>query len=381
MDYSKVRYGLLSTAEIARKNWKGIQLTGNSVVVAVASRDLERSRRFISQCQAEAPMEALPKALGSYEELLDSAEVEAVYIPLPTGLRKEWVLRAAEAGKHVVCEKPCACSVSDLQEMLDACRRHKVQFMDGVMFVHSARLQRLGQTLRDGESFGEIRRIDSAFSFRGSPEFFSGNIRANSTLEPFGCLGDLGWYCIRFALWAMDWQMPLQVRGTLLSQHRHLASAAAVPTEFSGELLFQSGVSAGFYCSFLTELQQWALVAGTRGYAHVPDFVLPFDAKQLSFEVRQSAFNIKGCDFRMETAPRLIAVPESSHGDVTAQETNCFRNFADQIRSGPLDDDWPEAALKTQAVMCACLDSARKDGQRTQPVLTPLRAPDSLGKT
>ena len=64
-----------------------------------------------------------------------------VYIPLPTGIRKEWVLRAARAGKHVVCEKPCAVSVRDLVEMLEACRRHRVQFMDGVMFMHSRRLE------------------------------------------------------------------------------------------------------------------------------------------------------------------------------------------------------------------------------------------------
>ncbi len=70
-------------------------------------------------------------------------EVDAVYMPLPTALRKQWVLRAAEAGKHVVCEKPCAASVADLQEMLTACRYNRVQFMDGVMFTHSRRMESL----------------------------------------------------------------------------------------------------------------------------------------------------------------------------------------------------------------------------------------------
>src|SRR5213594_742963 len=92
---SKIRWGILGAAEIARKNWKAIQLSGNSVVAAVASRDLERTRRFIALCQKEAPMEVPPQALGSYEELLASNHVDAVYIPLPTAVRKQWVLRAA----------------------------------------------------------------------------------------------------------------------------------------------------------------------------------------------------------------------------------------------------------------------------------------------
>ena len=102
----KLRFGILSTANIGRQNWKAIFNSGNAVVAAVASRDAGRSREFIRKLQAEFPFDAEPAALGSYEELLASPDVDAVYIPLPTGLRKEWVLRAAAAGKHVVCEKP-----------------------------------------------------------------------------------------------------------------------------------------------------------------------------------------------------------------------------------------------------------------------------------
>jgi predicted dehydrogenase len=102
---------------------------------------------------------------------LASDEIEAVYIPLPTGLRKEWVLRAAAAGKHVLSEKPCAVSVADLREMIEACRKHRVQFMDGVMFMHSRRLPRLREILEDGRSVGQVRRITSAFSFLGAGDF------------------------------------------------------------------------------------------------------------------------------------------------------------------------------------------------------------------
>src|SRR4051812_20028321 len=121
MKQNKLRWGILGAANIAQKNWKAIHNSGNSIVVAVASREVERSQNFISECFSHVPMDQPPKAMQGYQTLLDSPEVDAVYIPLPTGLRKEWVLRAAAAGKHVLCEKPCSVTVADLQEMLEVC--------------------------------------------------------------------------------------------------------------------------------------------------------------------------------------------------------------------------------------------------------------------
>ena len=100
------RWGILGAAEIARKNWQAIRNAPNCSLTAVASRDLDRCRRFIGECQRHAPFDPPPRACGSYEELLASDDVDAVYIPLPTGIRKPWAIRAAEAGKHVLVEKP-----------------------------------------------------------------------------------------------------------------------------------------------------------------------------------------------------------------------------------------------------------------------------------
>src|SRR5438874_748598 len=122
----KLRFGFLSTAGIGRKNWLAILNSGNAIVSAVASRDLARSRKFIKECQAVAPYEKVPAALGSYDELLASKDVDALYVPLPTGLRKELVIRAAEAGKHVLCEKPCAANLGELKEMIAACEKNGV---------------------------------------------------------------------------------------------------------------------------------------------------------------------------------------------------------------------------------------------------------------
>jgi predicted dehydrogenase len=348
----KLRFGYLSTANIGRKNWKAIFNSGNCVVAAVASRDLERSRKYIRDCQAEAPFETPPLALGSYEELLASKNVDAVYFPLPTTLRREWVVRAAEAGKHVLCEKPCAGSAADLAAMISACRKNKVQFMDGVMFMHSQRLARVRETLDDGVSVGQIKRIVSQFSFPGSEAFFRGNIRVNDALEPAGCLGDLGWYDIRFTLWALDWRLPREVSARTLAQ-----TDSSVPTDFSAELFFDGGISAGLYCSFINFRQQWVNVSGAKGYLQISDFVNPFYGGELGFEV----VNILQDGFNLLPNARRVTVAEHGHGHPTAQESNMFRNFANQVFSGSLNDDWPMWALKTQQVMDACLESARRN--------------------
>jgi predicted dehydrogenase len=363
MSEPKLRWGILGAANIAQKNWKAIWNSGNGRIVAVASRDLERSCRFVEECQRQAPFEPAPRALGSYADLLAAADVDAVYLPLPTGIRGQWVKRAAEAGKHVVCEKPCATGVAELQEMLDACRRNRVQFMDGVMFMHSRRLQQMRRVLDDGETIGAIRRITSAFSFRGAEEFFLSNIRTRSDLEPYGCLGDLGWYCIRFALWAMNWKLPERVSGRMLCEFKHPGSQISVPTEFSAELFFDSEVTSSFYCSFLTETEQWAIISGTRGQLQVPDFVLPFSGSKIAFETGNPVFEVRGCDFEMQPHTRPWEVKECSHSDPSAQESQMFSHFADQVHSGALEQFWPEMAMKTEQVMQACRDSSRLDGQ------------------
>ena len=353
-------WGILGTATIARKNWQSIRNAENSRLVAVASRTAARAQQFIAECQAHAPVTPAPAPCGTYAELLARDDIDAVYIPLPTGLRKDWVIRAAEAGKHILCEKPCGVTSADLRVMLDACRVHKVQFMDGVMFMHSKRLSLLRQTLDDKGTIGNIHRIVSQFSFKASADFLATNIRTQSELEPLGCLGDLGWYNIRLSLWAMNEQLPERVSGRILAQK--ISGGRAVPLEFSGELLFGGGASASFFCSFLSENQQWANVSGTEGSVHMPDFVLPFFGSESSFEVSKPVFHVRGCDFNMEGHTRRFAVHEYSNSMANSQETNMVRTIAEAVVARRLEPKWGEQALKTQQVVDAALRSAGQDG-------------------
>ena len=355
------RFGILGAATIARKNWQAIHNAGNATLTAVASRSRERAAQFIQECQMHAPFPTPPRACG-YSELLASDDVDAVYIPLPTGVRKTWVLRAAAAGKHVLCEKPCGGSAADLEEMIAACEQNNVQFMDGVMFMHSSRLPAMRRVLDDGASVGRIKRIASQFSFLGSEEFAQTNIRVSSELEPLGCLGDLGWYNLRLSLWAMNYQMPRQISGRVLSAARQ-GAGNEVPVEFSGELLFDGAASASFYCSFITENQQWAAISGDRGALHLSDFVLPFFGSEAAFTISRPQFEVRGCHFNMNERTQRTALPEYSNNAPNSQETNLFRNFAALVAGGKPDPFWPKVALQTQRLVDACLASSREGGK------------------
>ncbi len=320
---------------------------------------MARGEQFVRECQVQATFEPAPKVHGSYEASLATPEIDAVYIPLPTVVRKEWVIRAVRAGKHVFREKPCAANAADLREMLAVCRQYGVQFMDGVMFMHHPRLALVRAVLDDANRIGPLRRIASEFSFLGDNPNFPANIRVQSSLKPSGCLGDLCCYCLRISLFAMNWELPTAA-GRILA----VAADGVTPTLFSGELLFANGVSAGFHCSFAIAAQQWVSFMGTQGTLRMADYVHPRN----SYE---SAYDINATEHRIPAATGTVvpldagALPQLGHP--TAQDTLMIRNFAAYVQSGKLNEFWPEVALKTQLVLDACLASAR-DGGRLVPV-------------
>lgn len=356
------RWGILGTAGIARKNWKAIRLSEQSDLVAVASRDGSKAQGFIDECSAQVPFETQPMPVGSYEELLARDDIDAVYIPLPTALRFEWVKKAAEAGKHVLGEKPAASNATQVAEMLDACKANGVQYMDGIMFMHSARLPMLREILQDESQLGKLRRIASQFSFAGDEEFQTTNIRAHSELEPYGCLGDLGWYCSRMFMWILDGEMPTEVRARTLTTLQAQGSPGTVPGEIQVELTFGSGVSASFYNSFVTEHQQWVHVSGDKGYLRVDDFVLPYHGAALNAYVGKDRFEVDNCEFHMENHLTKHSVREYDSSLPGAQEVKLFDRFAGIVLSGQLESQWPEWTLKTQKVLDACLESTQNDG-------------------
>jgi len=348
----QVVWGFLGAAGIAEKNWASVQRSGNGILKMVGSRDVGKAQAFIDQCQASAPFEVTPKAVAGYEEILADPEINAVYIPLPTGLRKDWVIRAAEAGKHILCEKPCAPNLADLEEMIAACETHKVQFMDGVMFMHNPRLSKIIEVVKGGEELGRLRRIESCFSFFGEDDF-EDNIRINSKLEPLGALGDLGWYCVRMSLCCCEGDLPLRVRATLFEEK------GGVPVDLRGDLIFGGSRTASFHCSFNTALEQSCRISGTKGALTLNDFVLPCDNQKAAFTIERQEEVGEGSNFSTRSVNQEVNLP----GEFDSQKTLLFRNFNNLVLSGERDSYWPEISLQTQRVMDALMKSAHRDGE------------------
>ena len=173
--------------------------------------------------------------------MLANEEIDAIYLPLPTGLRAEWAIKAAQAGKHLLCEKPCGIDLAELDEILAACKEAGVQFMDGVMFMHSARLKDLRQTLDDGKSVGKLRRIATQFSFCALEEFLTGNIRMHSDLEPSGLHGRLG--LVQPALHSLDDELPGSAGGNRSPPQciRSVGQPQACPDRVFGRSPFRRG--------------------------------------------------------------------------------------------------------------------------------------------
>jgi predicted dehydrogenase len=157
---------------------------------------------------------------------------------------------------------------------------------------------------------------------------------------------------VRLSLWATGERLPRAVTGRTLAQLGRADSPVPVPTDFSGELFFDDGLTAEFRCSFLEDFRQTAVLTGPNGRLELDDFVLPRAEPEI-------AFNVNG---------QRLAVAEHGSPHATAQETNLFRNFAEQIRhSPPLNTDWPACALKTQQVINALWESAQAES-RTVPL-------------
>ena len=186
----KVRWGVLGTADIARgATIPGMQQAENCELFAVAGRSLEKAQAFRDAF-------GFRKAYGSYEELLADPEVEAVYIPLPNDLHCAWSIRALQAGKHVLCEKPLAVSEAQVKEMFAAAEANGVFLMEAFAYLHSPFVQAVKSELEAG-TIGDIRYMESAFITGRRPDT---DIRLRK--ETYGgAMYDLGCYAVSMAMW------------------------------------------------------------------------------------------------------------------------------------------------------------------------------------
>ncbi len=243
----KLRFGVLSTANIGRNQVNpAIRASRNAELVAVASRDPARAREFAAQG-------GIGRHYGSYEALLDDPEIDAVYIPLPNSMHREWAIRAAEKGKHILCEKPLATTAEDCRQMQAAADACRVTLMEAFMYRFHPRTEKLLQLSSDG-TVGEIRTIRSAFTFK---LLRADNIRFFPELGG-GALFDLGCYCVD-ASRRIARSEPVEAQAFAEWNER------GVDTQLTGTLRFANGVVAHFDCSFKMERREFVEAGGVLG--------------------------------------------------------------------------------------------------------------------
>jgi D-xylose 1-dehydrogenase (NADP+, D-xylono-1,5-lactone-forming) len=258
-----VTWGFLSTARINDAVLAGARLSDRVRVAAVASRDQRRA-------DAYARERGIERAYGSYEALLADPEVEAVYISLPNSLHVEWSLRALEAGKHVLCEKPLARRPEQVEAAFEAAERAGRFLMEGFMYRHHPQTKGLAE-LVSGGAIGELRLVRSAFSF---PLAELGDVRMRPELDG-GALMDVGCYCVSASrLLAGE---PESAAG------RQLLARTGVDVRFAGVLAFP-GVLAHFDCGFDLPRRSMLEVVGSEGQLEVED---PFLIARPGIELRR----------------------------------------------------------------------------------------------
>ncbi len=179
-----VKWGIISTADINRKLIPGAHASPKVELLAVASRDKARAESFAREWSIE-------RAYGSYEELLADPDVEAVYIPLPNTLHREWSIKAVESGKHVLCEKPFSRHPADVEAAFDAAERNGRLLTEAFMYRHNPQTRRLTELVDEG-AIGELRLVRAAFSYA---LYDDANIRLRTDVEG-GALMDVGCYCV-----------------------------------------------------------------------------------------------------------------------------------------------------------------------------------------
>jgi D-xylose 1-dehydrogenase (NADP+, D-xylono-1,5-lactone-forming) len=257
-------WGIISTANINRLVLAGARESDEVDVVAVASRDRGKA-------EAYARENGIERAYGSYEELFADSDLDAVYISLPNSLHVEWSIRALEAGKHVLCEKPLDRRPEEVERAFDAAERTGRLLSEAFMYRHNPQAAKLVELVRDG-AIGKLRVVRSAFSFSlGDPE----NVRLAADLDG-GALMDVGCYCVsgsRLLAGEPELVYGQQVVGT-----------SGVDVLFAATMRFRGDVFAHFDCGFVLSDRDELEVVGENGSLFLDD---PWHARMPVIELRR----------------------------------------------------------------------------------------------
>ncbi|MBO69130.1 MAG: NAD-binding protein [Acidiferrobacteraceae bacterium] len=253
MSHGIVRYGLISTAKIGlNAHLPASRTSKNSEIVSISSRTA-------SKAEAAAKEHGLARWYGSYEEQLADSYIDAVINSLPNSMHCEWTIKAAEAGKHILCEKPLAVSIKECQRMIDAADSNNVLLVEAFTHRWNPHLRKARELIANGV-LGNIATIDAALCFNAEPE---NNIRYSGELAG-GALWDAGCYAVYAARFVLS-EEPVRVRGI-----GHDSGGWDVDTTFSGIIEFPSGAIANVTGSMDQPFRCQISIDGSKGRIEIP---------------------------------------------------------------------------------------------------------------
>ncbi|MHC1772315.1 MAG: Gfo/Idh/MocA family protein [Flexilinea sp.] len=325
----KVRFGIIGSAGIAKKRFiPAIAHASNAELLAVASRQQNKAAEYAAENQ-------IPAAFGSYEEMLSQPDIDAVYIPLPNGLHKEWSLKAIEAGKHVLCEKPLAPTQKDCIEMGDAAKANGVYLMEAFMYrFHPLTEFVIGQVQKG--ALGEIASIQTSFTFVLDDP---GNVRFVPDLAG-GAVMDVGCYginCVR----TFFGEEPEAV--SALAHYRH----PKIDDQMNIFARFKSGRQAQIVCGFTAKAPEGYTISGSKGWI--------------------TAYSGFLAGVEHGTVTQEINGVRSTFQDSTNEYTRMIEHFSDCVLNKKrLRYDAYEAGYN-MAFICAAKESAEKNGEWVYP--------------
>ncbi|MCA1900546.1 MAG: Gfo/Idh/MocA family oxidoreductase [Chloroflexi bacterium] len=255
-----LNWGLLSTARINQALIRPLNASKRTRLLAVASRSLAAAEAYAREWK-------IPRAHGSYEALLADPEIDVIYNPLPNHLHAEWSVKALRAGKHVLCEKPIALTLADVDAMAQAAQESGKILAEAFMYRHHPQTLKVKEIVESG-ALGKLQLIKGAFTFTLTRE---GDIRLNKEMGG-GSIWDVGCYPISYArtlagaeaLEAFGWQV---------------AAPSGIDESFYGQIKFENGVYAQFDSGFKSPLRSRIEIVGTDGVLTVPE---PFKPERTS---------------------------------------------------------------------------------------------------
>jgi predicted dehydrogenase len=262
MNVRPLRFGILGCARIARRGMiAGIQQSNGAVLAGIASRNGQLAQEWAREF-------SIPKSFDSYQALIDDPEIDAIYNPLPNELHRRWSLRAAEAGKHVLCEKPLGLDLADAEALVAGCRKHGVLLAEAFMWRHHPRIRRALELVRLG-AIGDLRLVKMDFSFNIDP----GDWRLDFA-RGGGALYDLGCYGLN-AVRFFTGQEPDDIAGFCRRGPSGVDMTSSLVVHMPGNVL--GLFDASFECAYRNRLE----LVGTRGTLEIPGGVLPEPESEL----------------------------------------------------------------------------------------------------